>query len=163
MPTADVVHDCQCIREFCFRLDRVGHVSRILDVRHLELLENLLPLRLSSTFGPTLHGCMLSVLGFEKTSLLSIPLHRGGNLCCWPPITGAGSRCQNTSFEWAVWKHGLGNARHLASHALDGDPGARLVCNHIDKHSHHFHQFFLSHIDKLTCTSFQFPYIHIFV
>ena len=59
------------------------------------------------------------------------------NQYCWPPITGAGSRCQNVSF--ALWTDstGCGEARHPVAHALDSDPRGRshqqhdMCCVHI--------------------------------
>ena len=93
MPAADLVRDCHCIREFCLRLDRVGHVQLVLNVRHVELLWNLSSriLFFHTWFNLVrLHRFLFLIR--KRIVFPSILLHRGATCDCWPPIKYAGAR-----------------------------------------------------------------------
>ena len=105
--TADFVRDCHCIREFCLRLDRLGNVHLILDIRYPGFLSNL-PLRRLSfliwSHSVRLHDLRLS---FEEVSFPSILLHRREATC----IPGLQQRVREANAKtWlriALWKYKL--------------------------------------------------------
>ena len=51
----------------------------------------------------------------------------GGNLYCWPTVTGAGGRCQNMGFELLSESAGCEHARILEMHTS-------IWCSSIEDH-----------------------------
>ena len=127
-----------------FRLDRGGLVN-LVRPRHKTLtvlVAHFPPWTFLSHLVQLCTAAQSPFLVGTKVPFPFILLHRvEGNLECWPPVTCAGSRCQNMICDLLSGSRSRGIARRLIRTRSMATTGASLIRNHIDLHSHHSHHF----------------------
>ena len=95
-PSSDFVHQCNGVRELCFRLDGISQVESATHEGLPELPLHIFPcvhlvLSLNSEFGQTRPVCSSNkIFLFSHASRVE-----GGILYACHPITGPGNKCQN--------------------------------------------------------------------